>query len=82
MANNWEHEFTPVEKQVATDLLKVADSCDWLLYSSCSLMALVMFVLAANRSREGDTVGAILSSVGAVLCATAPMLAKTFSVGV
>lgn len=81
MSNNWIKEFTPVERQVSADLESVINSFEWLIYGSSGLMAIILFVVAANRSKEGDTMGAVLSSMGAVLSATAPIIAKSFSIG-
>ena len=81
MSNEWVREFTPFERQSSMDLEKVVNSFEWLIYAGSGLIAIVLFVVAANRSKEGDTVGAFLASVGAVLSATAPIIAKSFSIG-
>ncbi len=81
MSNEWVREFTPIERQSSMDLEKVVNSFEWLIYAGSGLIAIVLFVVAANRSKEGDTVGAFLASVGAVLSATAPIIAKSFSIG-
>ena len=81
MSNEWVREFTPFERQSSMDLEKVVNSFEWLIYAGSGLIAIVLFVVAANRSKEGDTVGAFLASVGAALSATAPIIAKSFSIG-
>lgn len=81
MENNWSHEFTPVERQASVDLENVVHSFDWFIHAGCGLMAFILFVIAANRSKEGDAMGALLASIGAVLSATAPIIAKSFSIG-
>lgn len=81
MGSNWVKEFTPVERQASTDLEGVIHSFEWLIYGGSGLMAIVLFIIAANRSKNGDATGALLSSLGAVLCATAPIIAQSFSIG-
>lgn len=81
MSSGWVKEFTPVERQASVDLEQVVNSLEWIVYGASGLMAIILFVVAANRSREGDTVGAVFSALGAVLCAAAPIIAKSFSIG-
>ena len=81
MSRGWVKDFTPVERHASVDLEQVVNSFEWIVYGASGLMAIVLFIVAANRSKEGDTMGAVFSSVGAVICATAPIIAKSFSIG-
>ena len=82
MGSNWSQEFTPIEKQSAADIQQVVNSLEWLTYSVSGLIAIILFLVAAHRSREGDAFGAALAALGAILSATAPIIAKSFSIGV
>ena len=82
MGNDWATVFTPVERHASADIERVANSFQWLLYANAGLMSLTLFLVAANRSRNGDSTGAFFAAIGAVVCATAPLIAKSFSIGV
>lgn len=77
----WIKEFTPIEKAVSSDITLVVNSAEWLVYGFCGLGSLAMFVIAGSRSRNGDTLGACLASIGAVVSAIAPIVAKSFTIG-
>ncbi len=81
MSNEWVKEFTPIERHSTVELEHVVNSFEWFIYAGSGLMAVVLFVVAANRSKDGDAVGALLASIGAVISATAPIIAKSFSIG-
>lgn len=81
MSNYWVREFTPVEIQAAADLGAVVNSVEWFIHASSGLMAIVLFTIAAKRSKDGDTIGAVFASTGAVVSAIAPIIAKSFSIG-
>ncbi len=80
MSNEWIKDFTPVERLASLDIEEVVNSYEWLMYSGTGLTSLTMFIIASNFSKRGDTVGACLSSIGAILSALAPVIAKTFSI--
>jgi hypothetical protein len=79
--SSWSRAFTPLEKQSSSDLEIVTNSMEWLIHAASGLMAIILFTVAAKRSRDGDAMGAALASLGAVLSATAPIIAKSFSIG-
>lgn len=81
MQGNWLKEFTPVERNDSADIETVVNSFEWLIYGAAGLMAISLFVIAANRSKNGDALGACFASLGAVLSAIAPIIAKTFIIG-
>lgn len=81
MNNYWAQEFTPIEIQSSADLGAVVNSLEWFTNASSGLVAIVLFIIAAKRSKDGDTIGAVLASTGAVVSAIAPIIAKSFSIG-
>lgn len=80
-SRDWSQAFTPTERHTAQDIEAVTDTLDWGVHSLCGLLAIFLFILAANRSRQGDVIGAVLSSLGGITSALAPILAKSFNLG-
>ncbi len=74
----WTTYFSPQERHEIPDIEAVVESVDWLLHGIAGLAAICLFILAANRSRQGDVLGSCLSSLGAIVSAIAPILAKHF----
>lgn len=77
----WSQLFTPVERTSAVNIDKVADSVHWILGSLSALTAVVLFIISANKSRQGDILGSILSAIGAFIVALAPYIANYFMIG-
>lgn len=78
MSKEWVSNFTPIERDAAEHLIEVTITFEWLIYGMSGLLAIFLFILAGQRSRNGDFTGAVLSCVGAIVCAIAPLLAKNF----
>jgi hypothetical protein len=78
MGNEWANNFTPVERDTVQHLVEVTITFEWMMYGISGLLAIFLFILAGHRSRQGDFAGAVLSCVGAIVCAIAPILAKNF----
>ncbi len=81
MTNEWIQNFTPAEREAVQNLDDVVNTFQWSIYVIAGLLAMFLFVLAANRSRQGDFAGAAMSTIGAIVCALAPLIAKNFLFG-
>ena len=79
MSAQWSEKFSPAERLASKDMDLVSNSVQWIFYSASGLIAIFLFLLAANRQREGDNLGAAMSLIGAVVVALAPTLAKNFN---
>lgn len=79
--NTWSKRFFPQELGSSSDLILATNSAEWFLYSISGLLAIVLFIGAGIRQKQGDIGGSIMSLVGAVVCASAPLLAKAFYKG-
>ena len=79
--SSWSKLFTPVERAGAPQIENVATSVHWFVGSISALTAIALFIVAANRSRQGDPVGAFLSGMGAFIVALAPYIAHHFMIG-
>lgn len=77
----WSQQFSPEEREAAQNLDSLVNTVEWSVNSAVFLVSLFLFILASHRSKQGDYTGAILSTVGAVVCALAPILAKHFLIG-
>ncbi len=79
MSAQWSEKFSPAERLASKDMDLVSNSVQWVFYSASGLISIFLFLLAANRQRQGDTFGAAMSLIGAVVIALAPTLAKNFN---
>ena len=79
--DSWSKLFSPVERAGTPQIEEVANSIDWFVGGISALTAIALFILAANRSRQGDPLGALLSGVGALIVALAPYIAHHFMIG-
>lgn len=80
MSNKWIKDFTPVERLVSLDIEEVVNSYEWMLFSLSGMTSMALFLVASSHTKRGDYLGACLSSIGAILSALAPVIAKTFSI--
>ncbi|MCB9229698.1 MAG: hypothetical protein H6618_08815 [Deltaproteobacteria bacterium] len=81
MSDKWSELFSPVERTSTPQIEAVANSVHWLVGGISALTAMTLFIISANRSRQGDSVGAILSGIGAFIVALAPYIATHFMIG-
>ena len=58
----------------------VVESTEWILCGTCALTATALFIVSANRIRQGDSLGACLSGIGALIIALAPHIASFFEI--
>lgn len=79
--SEWYQKFSPAERALNGDIKLVSNSAEWVFYTGSGLLGTVLFVLAANRQRQGDVLGAGLSFIGAIVVSLAPFLATKFLFG-
>lgn len=77
----WFETFEPLERQSTSDIEAVVHTSEWLIYSVSTLAAAFLFIMAGNRFRQGDSFGATLSAIGALIASLAPIIAKQFLFG-
>ncbi len=77
----WAQQFTTEEREAVQNLEGLVNTVEWSVNAVVALVAIFLFVLAAHRSKQGDYTGAVLSAIGASVCAIAPIIAKHFFIG-
>ena len=80
--NQWSRLFQIPLNEDAPQVDSVVASSEWLLCSVCSLTATALFMIAANRIRQGDSLGACLTGIGALIIALAPHIASFFEISI
>ena len=79
--NEWIRFLSPGERASHHDITAVTNSAEWFLRGTSGLLAICFFIAAGHRKTQGDTLGATLSSIGALVCALAPLFANKFVIG-
>ncbi|MBC61730.1 MAG: hypothetical protein CMP11_04670 [Zetaproteobacteria bacterium] len=73
----WNVDFRDLKAE-AIYLEPLANTFEWVLIGMSGLLSLALFVAAANASKNGDGILALFCSIGAVVVAVGPYVAKTF----
>lgn len=76
--SGWHEVFSPAERGISQDIAQSSNTIEWVFFVSCGLLGLMLFIIAGNRQRQGDSLGAALSCIGAIVVIVAPILAKEF----
>ena len=78
-SEKWTAILQSHERGASSDIVPAGNTLQWSIQASSGVLALSLFIAAGLRQRTGDTVGCVFSLIGAMVCASAPILARFFT---
>ncbi len=76
--SGWHTKFTTEEIAVSQDIVPASKTIEWMFYTSFYLLGFLLFIHAGHRLNDGDSFGATLSCIAAIVVISAPILATYF----